>query len=198
MQRNVCVNQRPDVLALVCLALIALGWFAMNTLVVSFGPFTHITQFYEMGVVLAHPVTLFVGVGDSHELTLTCFTMLALATLFTVMTTSLVSVPRSVRLLGWLPLALMLVCFAILYFGGPSPQIDAAAPDSSVHDYLVRMAGHLTQHLQNAMTAHISLGAGGALSLLASAALGIRTTLRYLAFPKDSARTAVVASMLRA
>jgi hypothetical protein len=196
MQPN--VDQRPDALALVCLALIALGWFAMNTLVVNFGPFTHITQFYEMGVVVTHPVALFVGVGDSHALTLTCFTLLALATLFTVMTTTVAPVRRSAHLLGWLPLALMLVCFAMLYFGGPSPQIDAAAPDSSVHDYLVRMAGHLTQHVQNTLVTHISLGAGGGLALLASALLGIRSTLHYLAAPKDSASTSVVASMLRA
>src|SRR5579862_5532076 len=95
MQRKVDIKQHPDVPALICLALIAVGWFAMNTLVVSFGPFTHITQFYEMGVVVTHPVALFVGVGESHAFTLTCFTLLALATLFIVAATALVAVgPR--------------------------------------------------------------------------------------------------------
>jgi hypothetical protein len=187
MQRNV------DVPALICLALIAAGWFAMNTLVVTFGPFTHVTQFYEMGLVVIQPVALFVGVGEGHALALSGFVLLTLATLFTALAASLISARPRAQLLGWLPLALMLLCFAMLYFGGPSPQIDAAAPQSSVHDYLVRMAGHLTQHVHNTLVTHISVGAGGELALLASLALGLRSTLKYRGASRQSSGTKAVA-----
>jgi hypothetical protein len=192
MQRNV------DIPAVICLALIAAGWFAMNTLVVTFGPFTHVTPFYEMGVVVTQPAALFVGVGEGHTLALDGFALLALATLCTALTASLTSVRPGAQLLGWLPLALMLLCFAMLYFGGPSPQIDAAAPQSNVHDYLVRMAGHLTQHVQNALVTHIGMGAGGGMALLASLALGIRSTLNYRSASMQFTRDTVVTSLLRA
>jgi hypothetical protein len=191
MQRQNDVTQRIDAFALVCIALIALSWFGMNTLLVSFGHFTQGTRFYEMGVVLLHPAALFIGIGNDHAVVLTTVILLAMAALLVALAAPLVSSQPRAWLTGWLPLMLMLTCFAVLYGNGSGAQLDAAAAGSSIQDDLMRLANHMMQRAQNALVAHIGIGSGGVLSLLAALALGIRSTMNYLAisdFSSESSR----------
>ena len=190
MPRNPHVISRIDLMALSLLALIALSWLSLSTLTVTFGHYTQHTAFYQMGVILFHPADLFVGVGSSHALEETSFALLALATLGAVLT-PIFSERRHAWLTGWLPLALMIACFALLYSGGgSSTQSDAVASSGSLHDDVLRLTNTLLQRTQNTLTTHISLGAGGVLSLLASLALGVRSTVNYLSsdWPSASSR----------
>jgi hypothetical protein len=185
MQRNI------DSFALVCIATVALSWFGMDTLVVSFGHFTQGTRFYEMGVVLLHPATLFLGVGDGHAVLLVTFILLAMAGLLAALVTPIVSSDSRAWLAGWLPLMMMLLCFAALYGNGSGAQVDAAAAGSTIHDSLLRLANHVMQHAQDALVAHIGIGSGGVLALVAGLALGVRSTRIYLGssiFPSASSR----------
>jgi hypothetical protein len=181
MQLHADVSKRLDLIALACLGLIAIGWFDMDALVVSFGRFAQDTRFSELGVVLLHPAALFVGVGASHTLELWAFALLALTILFAVLAAPLLFPQREAWLAGWLPLALMLICFALLYGNGSSGQLDASASSSGLHDDLIRLVGSVRQSVERSLVGHISVGAGGVLSLLASIALALRSTLNYRA-----------------
>jgi hypothetical protein len=175
MQRNADIAKRLDVISLLCLGFVAIGWFGMDTMVVNFGRFAQSTHFYELGVIVLHPAALFVGVGTGHALELTLFTLLALTTLFVVLAAPVLFPQRSAWLAGWAPLGLMILCAALLYGNGAGEQT-ALTPNPSLHDDLMRFANHVMQHAQNALVSHISVGAGGVVSTLASIALAIRST----------------------
>jgi hypothetical protein len=181
MQLHADVSRRLDLAALACLGLIAIGWFGMDALVVSFGRFAQDTRFSELGVVLLHPAALFVGVGASHTLEVWTFALLALITLFAVLAAPLLFPQREAWLAGWLPLTLMLICFALLYGNGSSGQLEASASTSGLHDDLIRLVGSVRQSVERSLVGHISVGAGGVLSLLASIVLALRSTLNYRA-----------------
>jgi hypothetical protein len=194
MPRNSYFNSRIDLIALSLLVLIALSWLTMSTLTVSFGRYTQHTAFYQMGVILFHPADLFVGVGSSHPLEQTLFALLALATLGTVLA-PIFSSQRHAWLTGWLPLALMVGCFAQLYGAGTNAQLDTLTSSGSLHDDVLRLADHLLQRAQNTLAMHISVGAGGVLSLLASLALGVRSTANYLSAAAVRTAAASVSSI---
>src|SRR5580658_3600810 len=141
MQRNADIARRLDVISLLCLGVVAIAWFGMDTLVVNLGRFTQATHFYELGVVVLHPAALFLGVGTGHALELTLFTLLALTTLFVVLAAPVLFPHRTAWLAGWAPLGLMILCAALLYGNGSQEQT-ALTPNPSLHDDLMRFANH--------------------------------------------------------
>jgi hypothetical protein len=181
MQRHADIGKRLDALSLLCLSLVVIGWFGMDTTVVSFGHLVQSTRFYELGVIMLHPAGLFLGVGSGHTLELTLFSLLALLTLFAAVATPVVFAHRWAWLAGWAPLVLMLLSAGLLYSDGsstPPPSVDPG-----VRDDLIRLANHLLQHTQDAVVSHISIGAGGVLSALASIALAARSTRKFRVEP---------------
>jgi hypothetical protein len=180
MQLHAVVFKRLDLIALLCLGLIAIGWFGMDALVVSFGRIGQNTRFYEFGVAMLHPAVLFVGVGTAHTIELWGFTLLTMATLITALAVPMLFPHRSAWLAGWLPLALMLICFTLLYSNGSSGQ-DAAAYGSGLRGDLMRLANHAMQRAERPLISHISIGAGGVFALLISLVLAVRSTLNFRA-----------------
>jgi hypothetical protein len=178
MQRQINIAQRLDVPSLVALALVAIGWFGMNTLVVNFGHLMQATRFYELGVVVLHPATMFLGVGSGHVVELTAFTLLGLLTILAAVAAPVMFSRRTAWLAGWGPLLLMLLCAALLYGNGSNPPPPAEA-DPSLKGDLLRLANHLLQHAQDAIVSHISVGAGGILSALASIVVAVRSTRKF-------------------
>jgi hypothetical protein len=179
MQHQLDKTQRLDVVSLLCVGAVAVGWFGMNTLVVSLGRLVQTTRFYELGVVMLHPGALFVGVGDGHGFELTSFTLLCLTTLFAAVAVPLMVPQRSAWLAGCAPLLLMLLCAALLYGNGSGTP--PASPDPGLRDDVMRLAAHLLQRAQDAVVSHISVGAGGFLSALASLAMAMRSTRNFRA-----------------
>ncbi|HWW19950.1 MAG TPA: hypothetical protein VNZ06_04020 [Steroidobacteraceae bacterium] len=177
MQRQIDIAKRLDVPSLIALSLVAIGWFGMNTLVISVGRLVQATRFYEVGVVILHPAALFLGVGSGHTFELTAFALLALLTLFAAMAAPVLFARRCAWLAGWAPLVLMLVCAALLYGDGSSPPPPAADP--GLRGDLMRFANQLLQHAQDTLVSHISVGAGGILSALASLIVAVRSTRRF-------------------
>jgi hypothetical protein len=180
MPLHAVVLKRLDLIALLCLGLIAIGWFGMDALVVSFGRIGHNTRFYEFGVAMLHPAVLFVGVGTSHTIELWGFTLLAVATLIAVLAVPMLFPHRTAWLAGWLPLALMLICFTLLYSNGSNGQ-DAAAYDPGLRGDIMRLANHAIQRAERPLISHIGIGAGGVLALLISIGLAVRSTLNFRA-----------------
>jgi hypothetical protein len=187
MQRNADIAERLDVISLLCLGVVAIAWFGMDTLVVNFGRFTQSTHFYELGVAVLHPAALFVGIGTGHALELTLFTLLALTTLFIVLAAPVLFSQPAAWLAGWAPLALMILCAALLY-GNGSQEPPPVSSHPGLHDDLMRLANHVMQHAQNTLVNHISVGAGGILAALASVALAMRAIALSRAQRRPGAR----------
>jgi hypothetical protein len=179
MQPQIDRAKRLDVVSLLCVGAVAIGWFGMNTLVVSFGRLVQTTRFYELGVVMLHPGALFLGVGSGHGLELTGFTLLALLTLFAAVAVPVMVPQRSAWLAGYAPLLMMLLCVALLYGNGSGTP--PASSDPGLRDDVMRLASHLLQRAQDAVVSHISVGAGGVLSALASLAMAARSTRNFRA-----------------
>jgi hypothetical protein len=187
MQRNADIAKRLDVISLLCLGVVAIAWFGMDTLVVNFGRFTQSTPFYELGVIVLHPAALLVGVGTGHALELTAFTLLALTTLFVALAAPVLSTQRAAWLAGCAPLALMILCAALLY-GNGSQQPPPVSSNPGLHDDLMRLTNHVMQHAQNTLVSHISVGAGGIVAALASLALALRAIALSRAQRRPGAR----------
>jgi hypothetical protein len=175
---------RRDWIALICVGCIALGWFAMDTLEVRVGRFSHGTRFYELLAVLRHPAALLFGVDDSYRFEVLVFTLLCLAALAAVLAPQLAPAPapaarRPGALAGLLPLALMVLIGTELYRGGVRLDVDAA-PDALRAD-LLQLAQDVLQRAQDQFAHHVAAGWGAYLSMSASLVLAVRSLARLRA-----------------
>jgi hypothetical protein len=172
-------QRRIDATSAVGIGLIAIGWFGMDSFNVAFPGYSQGTRFYQMLVILRHPAVLFTGIGGGHGLEVAVFTLLCVLALLAVLA-PLWSTHRAAWLAAALPLALMLACFALLNSGSPGWQVEPASSSHALREDLLRFANDVMQRAQNHIARHVSLGAGGILSLLASAVLALRGTLMWL------------------
>jgi hypothetical protein len=170
---------RRDWIAVACVGCIALGWFAMDSLEVSFGRLSQGTRFYELLAVLHRPVVLLLGAGDGSTWQVAGFTLLCLAALAAALAPQFAPAlagQRSGTLAGLLPLALMVLMAAALYHSGV--HLEALAPPDSVRTNLLRLAQNALQRAQDVMARHVAVGPGAYLSLPASLLLALRSLAR--------------------
>ncbi|MFI4913898.1 MAG: hypothetical protein ACHQAR_01740 [Steroidobacterales bacterium] len=155
----------------IALALIAVGWFGMNSIVVSLGRLSQGTRFYQLLAVIHHPAQLVAGVGESWETPI--FAALCLAVLAAGLFPYF-SARRSARLASLLPLALMCTCAYLLYSSGSMSQPPSEDVPNTLRGDLLRMAQHALARAQDRMAGHVGVGAGAYLSLLSSTFLAWR------------------------
>src|SRR5882757_8861388 len=127
-------------LAMVC---VVFGWFFMNTLVVSLGSLQHGVRFFDMSAVIADPSRLFFDVDTPfHRI---CFCLTCLLCLSAPLAPHLVK--KRSAWLGYLaPLALILVCGALLYSRSSGDFFAAPTEAKSVSGNFIRFANNLVHH----------------------------------------------------
>jgi hypothetical protein len=179
---------RVDFIAIGAVLLIAIGWFGLSTVVFTAGRFAQPTRFYELLAIMYHPVLLLTGVGDSHGLEVVLFSLVCWAVLGLAVYAGL-QASRHLRLAGWLPLLLMVVCLLALYPAGSSARHQAQLPASmpigrQLGQHLLQMAEgglqHMMQTAETRVAGHFSIGAGALLALLGSITLAARATTVWL------------------
>jgi len=155
-------------LAVVC---VLFGWFFMNTLVVTLGSLQHGVRFFDMSAVIADPSRLFFDVDTPfHRI---CFCLTCLLCLSAPLAPHLVK--KRSAWLGYLaPLALILVCGALLYSRSSGDFFAAPTEAKSVSGNFIRFANNLVHHGGDLVTRHIAVGAGGYLALIGSLVLAVR------------------------
>jgi hypothetical protein len=173
----------PSKFALLC---IFLGWFMVDTFVVTLGSLQHGVRFFDISAVIADPTRLFFGVqGFSHRIMFGLFCILCLLA-------PLLPHVRGGRA-AWLsytaPLLLMVTCAALLYWRTSSDLFAAPANAGAAAGSLIKFANSLVQRGSDMVSRHVSIGVGGYLALIACIVLALRGIRRFRNPPPSGAIT---------
>jgi hypothetical protein len=163
--------------ALLC---IFVGWFFVDTLVVTIGSLQHGVRFADISAVIADPTRLFFGIqGSSHRI------MFSLVCILCLLAPLLPHLQR--RRVNWLaylaPLALMVVCGALLY-SRTSGELFAAPSAGTAGSSLLRFANDLVRQGTGLVARHVAVGFGGYLALVASLVLALRGARHFRNTPQ--------------
>lgn len=166
-------TKRLDPVMLIAVACVLAGWFWMNICVTKAGRLELGFHFYDMWELISRPALLLTGLRDDHSAKQIVFGILcfaaALAPLSIYMNRS-----RLAWLASFAPLALMVLCAALLYYK-TSPDYFAANPDAGdLGRDLIKFANQVAGKVVGGIAKHVSLGLGAYVSLLASIVLASR------------------------
>ena len=160
-------------LALIC---IIAGWFFLDTLVVSAGPWRRAVHFYELAAIIANPLRLFVGIDHAQLPGVIAFAVLCLGVLCLPLAPFLWRA-REAWLAYLVPLGLMLICGAWLYARTSGDFFNNAAGSGALTSDVVRFANDLFHRASQPVAQRVSIGAGSYVALIGAlflAGYGIR------------------------
>lgn len=167
----------------VAVAVLVVGWFLGDALYTTVGAVQFHFHFFDLASVIARPIRLVTGVNRNDALTIP-FGILCFAAI-----TATVAPRYSARPVAqWgpcAPLALMLICGALLYRATAADTFVALPDAGQVATALVRLGNALAVRANSVAARHISVGAGVLLSLPAAAYLA------YGSLPAIHARAAL-------
>jgi hypothetical protein len=172
---------RIEGVSLLAILAIFVGWFFLDTLVVSLGSLQHGVRFFDISAAIADPTRIFFGVDGSFQrvfFSLVCIVCLSAPVL-----------PHWRRQrLAWLaylaPLTLMVLCGAFLYSKASGDFFPAPSDAGSLSTSVIRFANDLVNRGSGLVAKHISVGVGGYLAFAGSLLLtvqGIRQFRRHAA-----------------
>ena len=155
-------------IAMVC---VFFGWFLVDTLVVTLGSLQHGVRFFDMSAVIADPSRMFFGLpGSAHRILFIPLCMVCILA-------PLLPHFRRMRAL-WLsylaPLALMLICGALLFSRTSGEFIAAPGNAGRIGGNLIQFANDLVHHGGDLVARHVAIGVGGYLALAASLVLALQ------------------------
>jgi hypothetical protein len=168
-----------DGLGLWALLAIFIGWFFVDTLAVTLGSLRHGVRFFDISAAIADPTRIFFGVDGSFQRILFGFICVL------CLLAPLLPHWRATRWawLGYLvPLALMVICGALLYSKTSGEFFSAPSDASTLGGSVIRFANSLVRQSTGMISKHVSVGAGGYLAFAGSlvlAAQGIRHLRRH-------------------
>jgi hypothetical protein len=159
----------------IAIACVFLGWFLLDTLVVTMGSLQHGVRFFDLTAVIADPSRMFFGLqGHLHRM---FFIPLCCACLCAPLLPHL----SRMRML-WLgyaaPLALMAVCGVLLFSRTSGEFIAAPSNAGRVAGNLIQFANDLVHRGGDLVARHVSIGSGGYLALAASMVLTLQGVRR--------------------
>lgn len=174
---------RVDAVAIGAAACILIGWFMLNTVVTEVAGIRLGFHFYNMWSVLAHPSRLLTGLADGDGIRGVVFGTLCLAVLASAFVPQNRSVPHP-RFASLAPLALMLVCGALLYEKTSGDLIAQTNETNAIGAQFVAFANTVAHRLSAAATRHVSLGLGAYVAFAGSIVLAVRGLARARAAPR--------------
>jgi len=149
-------------LALICLVA---GWFYLDTLVVTAGPWRRAVHFYELAAIIANPMQLFLGINHAYLPEVISLTLVCLAVVCTPLAPYL-SRAREAWLAYLAPLALMLICGGWLYARTSGDFFTTAADTGTLTSDVVRFANDLFHRGTQPIARRVSLGAGSYVAII--------------------------------
>ena len=166
------------------LAMLAIfvGWFLLDTLKVSAGPFSQAVRFYDLGALISNPLQLFYGIDAAHRAQVFVFGVVCILVLCTPLVPHVINL-RQAWLACLVPLALMLVCGAILYVQTSGDFLSQPADDGGIGSSVVQLANKILKRGSEPIARHVSIGGGVYLALAGCLFLGLRGVNRYRGAP---------------
>jgi hypothetical protein len=162
-------------LAMLC---VVIGWFFMNTLVVSIGPINHAFRFFDMLAIIDNPMQLFVGIKPVHYFEVTLFTLLCAGALCAPVM-PYVRGDRTSWLAYLVPLLLTVVAYLWLYVRTSGDFFATPADAGTLSSDVIRFANDLLHRGSEPIARRVAIGAGSYVSIAGGAALAIRGILGY-------------------
>jgi hypothetical protein len=161
--------------ALLC---IFLGWFMIDTLIVTLGSLQHGVRFFDISAVIADPTRLFFGIQAPFQRI-----VFGLVCILCLGAPALPYLRRErVAWLGYLaPLILMLICGVLLYSRTSSEFFGTPSDASGLGGDLIRLTNKFARQGTGLVARHISIGVGGYLAFVASVVLALRGLRHYRA-----------------
>jgi hypothetical protein len=168
-----------DWVALAAAAVIVIGWFGLSTFVTQFPGVALRFRFYHLWSVLGNPSRLVTGLGDADSVRGFLFGGLCLVVALTVIVPYLVK-QRGAWLAYLAPLALMVICGALLY-AKTAGNLLADPGRSGLQSQVIAFANKLANRMSDSVAQHITIGLGAYVSFAASLFLAARGLLRFRA-----------------
>lgn len=173
-----------DVVALGAAACILIGWFGMSTLVTELAGLHLRFHFYDLWSVVANPTRLLTGLGEGDSVRGFLFGVLCLAVGLAVLAPYRLP-QRGAWLLYLAPLALMLVCGALLYERTATELFADSGRYGAIESQLVTFANKVADSMSRSLAQHVTLGLGAYVSFAASLVLAARGVARFRARAPD-------------
>jgi hypothetical protein len=150
---------------------IFIGWFFIDTLVVGLGSFQHGVRFFDITAVIGDPTRIFFGVDGSFQRIL--FGLVCLVCLLAPL------LPHWRRnRLAWAaylaPLALMMLCGALLYSKTSNDFFSVSAESRSLAGGMIRFVNDRMHQGSALVSRHVSIGVGAYLAFAGSLILAVR------------------------
>jgi hypothetical protein len=159
---------------LLAIACVLAGWFWMNICVTKVGRLELGFHFYDMWELISRPALLLTGLRDDHSAKQILFGILCLAAALAPLSSIYMHGSRRAWLASFAPLALMVLCAAVLYYK-TSPDYFAANPNAGdLGRDLIKLANQVAGKMVGGIAKHVSIGLGGYVSLLASIVIASR------------------------
>jgi hypothetical protein len=160
-----------DGVTLAAMLAILIGWFFIDTLVVSVGPLQHGVRFFDISSAIADPMKIFFRVDGSFE------RVMFGAVCLTCLLAPLLPHRRRSRW-AWAaylaPLALMSISAALLYSRTSGEFLASPVDPNSLASNVIRFANNVVHKGGGLISRHISIGAGGYLAFAGSVVLALR------------------------
>ena len=144
------------------------AWFFLDTLVVSVGSIKHGVRFFDAAAVIADPTRMFFSIDTTFGVIL--FALLCIVCLLAPLAPHL-RVMRAAWIGYLAPLALMLVCGALLYSKTSGDILATPSDAGSITSSVMGFANKILQRGSDLVSRHIAVGAGGYVAAIGSLVL---------------------------
>ena len=162
-----------DHAALAAVGAIAVGWFLMSTLVVSFGPWRQSIHFYDVWAVIQDPGGRLSGANRSHALATFGFGILCAAAVFAP-AISIIYKRKNTGITYLIPFVVMTISGLTLYTKSSSTYFPSDSDIHSLSAFVAHIAQTAVNRASDTVASHISIGAGAYVAMLSSCFLAVR------------------------
>jgi hypothetical protein len=166
------------VAAWVAMFAILVGWFFLDTLVVTVGPVQHGVRFFELSAAIANPPRILFGLDNDHMFNSILFGLFCCAAALAPLLARNLA-PQLSAAAYFAPLALILICATALYLRTSGDLLAAPESSNTLGSDLVRLANDLLNRGAGVAAKSVTVGAGGYLAALGSVWLAVQGGRRW-------------------